>query len=147
MTHNSDFAKAFVGLMGNPHAIGEAFQITSDESLTWNQIYKSIAQALGVELKPYYVSSDFLAEVSHYDLVGSLIGDKSNSVIFDNTKLKRAVPDYIPSVSFAQGVKQTIDYVLSHPECQCPDPEFDLWCDNVIDALEKAKKELKKLSL
>jgi Nucleoside-diphosphate-sugar epimerases len=147
MTHNSDFAKAFVGLMGNPHAIGEAFQITSDESLTWNQIYKSIAQVLGVELKPYYVSSDFLAEVSHYDLVGSLIGDKSNSVIFDNTKLKRAVPDYIPSVSFAQGVKQTIDYVLSHPECQCPDPAFDLWCDNVIDALEKAKKELKKLSL
>ena len=147
MTHNSDFAKAFVGLMGNPHTIGEAFQITSDESLTWNQIYKSIAQALGVELKPYYVSSDFLAEVSHYDLVGSLIGDKSNSVIFDNTKLKRAVPDYIPSVSFAQGVKQTIDYVLSHPECQCPDPAFDLWCDNVIDALEKAKKELKKLSL
>ena len=147
MTHNSDFAKAFVGLMGNPHAIGEAFQITSDETLTWNQIYKSIAQALGVELKPYYVSSEFLAEVGHYDLLGSLIGDKSNSVVFDNTKLKRAVPDYVTSVPFSKGVKQTIDYVLAHPECQCPDPEFDLWCDSIIDSLEKTKKELKKLSL
>lgn len=140
MTHNSDFAKAFVGLIGNAHAIGEAFQITSDETLTWNQIYKAIADALGVELKPYYVSSDFLAAVSDYDLCGSLIGDKANSVVFDNSKLKRAVPDYVPTVRFDQGVKKTIDYVLSHKECQVEDPEFDAWCDKVIEVWENAKK-------
>lgn len=140
MTHNSDFAKAFVGLIGNAHAIGEAFQITSDETLTWNQIYKAIADALGVELKPYYVSSDFLAAVSDYDLCGSLIGDKANSVVFDNSKLKRAVPDFVPTVRFDQGVKKTIDYVLSHKECQVEDPEFDAWCDKVIEVLENAKK-------
>ncbi|MBO5862634.1 MAG: SDR family oxidoreductase [Paludibacteraceae bacterium] len=140
MTHNSDFAKAFVGLIGNAHAIGEAFQITSDETLTWNQIYKAIADALGVELKPDYVSSDFLAAVSDYDLCGSLIGDKANSVVFDNSKLKRAVPDFVPTVRFDQGVKKTIDYVLSHKECQVEDPEFDAWCDKVIEVLENAKK-------
>jgi nucleoside-diphosphate-sugar epimerase len=140
MTHNSDFAKAFVGLIGNAHAIGEAFQITSDETLTWNQIYKAIADALGMELKPYYVSSDFLAAVSDYDLCGSLIGDKANSVVFDNSKLKRAVPDYVPTVRFDQGVKKTIDHVLSHKECQVEDPEFDAWCDKVIEVLENAKK-------
>lgn len=140
MTHNSDFAKAFAGLIGNAHAIGEAFQITSDETLTWNQIYKAIADALGVELKPYYVSSDFLAAVSDYDLCGSLIGDKANSVVFDNSKLKRAVPDYVPTVRFDQGVKKTIDYVLAHKECQVEDPEFDAWCDKVIEVLENAKK-------
>lgn len=140
MTHNSDFAKAFVGLIGNAHAIGEAFQITSDETLTWNQIYKAIADALGVELKPYYVSSDFLAAVSDYDLCGSLIGDKANSVVFDNSKLKRAVPDFVPTVRFDQGVKKTIDYVLSHKECKVEDPEFDAWCDKVIEVLENAKK-------
>ena len=140
MTHNSDFAKAFVGLIGNAHAIGEAFQITSDETLTWNQIYKAIADALGVELKPYYVSSDFLAAVSDYDLCGSLIGDKANSVVFDNSKLKRAVPDFVPTERFDQGVKKTIDYVLSHKECQVEDPEFDAWCDKVIEVLENAKK-------
>lgn len=140
MTHNSDFAKAFVGLIGNAHAIGEAFQITSDETLTWNQIYKAIADALGVELKPYHVSSDFLAAVSDYDLCGSLIGDKANSVVFDNSKLKRAVPDFVPTVRFDQGVKKTIDYVLSHKECQVEDPEFDAWCDKVIEVLENAKK-------
>lgn len=140
MTHNSDFAKAFAGLVGNAHAIGEAFQITSDETLTWNQIYKAIADALGVELKPYYVSSDFLAAVSDYDLCGSLTGDKANSVVFDNSKLKRAVPDYVPTVRFDQGVKRTIDYVLAHKECQVEDPEFDAWCDKVIEVLENAKK-------
>lgn len=144
MTHNSDFAKAFVGLMGNPHAIGEAFQITSDETLTWNQIYQSIAKALDVELKPYYVASDFLAAVGNYDLEGSLIGDKANSVVFDNTKLKRAVPGYQPTVSFAQGVKQTIDYVLAHPELQKEDPVFDQWCDQVIASMEQAKSELRE---
>ena len=106
MTHSEDFAKAFVGLMGNIHAIGEAVQITSDETLTWNQIYASIAQALGVQLKPYYVASEFLASVSDYDFTGSLIGDKSNSVVFDNTKLKRLVPGFTAEIRLDQGVRR-----------------------------------------
>lgn len=144
LTHADDFAKGFVGLMGNVHAIGQAYQITSDESLTWTQIHKIIADTLGVEFKPYYVPSDFLAAVSNYDFEGGLIGDKSNSVIFDNSKLKRAVPDYCATIRFDQGAKQALDYMLTHPECQTPDPEFDEWCDRVIDALENAKKEILK---
>ena len=143
MTHNSDFAKAFVGLMGNVHAIGENYQITSDVTLTWNQIYQTIADCLGVEYKPYYVASDFLDAVSRYDFRGGLIGDKSNSLVFDNAKVKRAVPGFTATVRFEQGVRNTIEYVLSHPECQVEDPEFDAWCDNVIAVLEEAKKKLK----
>ena len=142
MTHNSDFAKGFIGLMGNIHAIGEAFQITSDESVTWNQIYKAIADTLGVEFKPYYVPSDFLHAVSKYDFEGSLIGDKANSVVFDNSKLKKAVPDFVATVRYDQGIRRTVEYVLSHEEFQTPDPEFDAWCDKVINALENAKKEI-----
>ena len=142
MTHNRDFAKGFVGLMGNVHAIGETYQITSDESLTWNQIYQTIADCLGVAFRPYYVPSDFLAAVGNFDFTGSLIGDKANAVVFDNSKLKRAVPGFCATVRFDQGVRETLDYVLSHPECQTEDREFDLWCDRVIDALEKAKKEI-----
>lgn len=140
MTHNSDFAKGYVGLMGNPHAIGEAFQITNDETLTWNQIYSTIAACLGVELKPYYVSSHFLAATGCYDMLGSLIGDKANSVVFDNRKLKAAVPDFCPTVRFEQGVRETIENVLAHPELQQGDPEFDAWCDRVIAAQENALK-------
>ncbi len=142
MTHNSDFAKGYCGLIGNPHAIGEAFQITNDETLTWNQIYQAVAQALGVELKPYYVSSEFLASVSDYDFTGSLLGDKACSVIFKNHKLKEAVPDFKPEVRFEQGIAQTIAYVLSHKECQIEDKMFDAWCDKVITTLEHAKKEI-----
>ena len=142
MTHNSDFAKAFVGLMGNIHAIGEAYQITSDESLTWNQIYKIIADCLGVEFKPYYVPSDFLHAVGKYDFEGGLTGDKANSVVFDNSKVKRAVPGFTATVRLDMGMKQTVEYVLSHKECQVEDPEFDAWCDKVIAAMENAKKEI-----
>lgn len=143
MTYNTDFAKAFIGLMGNPHAIGEVFQITSDETLTWNQIYTTIADALGVEFKPYYVSSAFLAEAGDYDFTGSLLGDKACSVVFDNTKVKRAVPDFVPTVRFEEGVRKVIANVLAHPELQVEDPEFDTWCDKVIEALEEAKERVR----
>ena len=143
LTWNADFAVGFVGLMGNPHAIGEAFHITSDESLTWNQIYETIAGALGVKLKAYHVATDFLAEVGRqYDFEGGLLGDKSVTVVFDNSKLKRIVPEFNAVVSFKEGVRKALDYILAHPECQTEDEEFDRWCDRVIEVLDKAKKEL-----
>jgi len=142
MTHNSDFAKGFVGLMGNLHAIGEAVQITSDETLTWNQIYQTIAEALGVALHPYYVSSAYLDACGKYDLNGALLGDKANSVVFVNEKLKRLVPDFVATQRFDRGVRETIENVLAHPDLQKEDPEFDAWCDKVIDALERAKEEI-----
>ena len=144
ITHNSDFAKAYVGLIGNPAAIGEAFQITSDESVSWNSIYRSIAEALGTELHPYYVASETLADMGDYDFTGSLIGDKSNSVVFDNSKVKKLVPDFKAEISADQGIKMTVKYILDHPEFQQDDPEFDAWCDRVIEALENAKTSFKK---
>ncbi|MFC5452821.1 SDR family oxidoreductase [Paenibacillus aestuarii] len=138
MTHNSDFAKGFIGLMGNVHAIGESVQITSDESLTWNQIYEAIADALGVQLRAVHVSSQFLAACSKQDHRGGLIGDKANTVVFDNSKLKRLVPGFTASVRFDQGIKQTIANILANPALQKEDPEFDVWCDKVIHALDTA---------
>ena len=143
LTHNSDFAKAFVGLLGNVHAMGEAVQITSDESVTWNQIYSVIADALGVKLNPLYVSSDFLHKCSQYDFEGSLIGDKANTVVFDNSKLKKLVPGFTATVRADQGIRSTIEYVMSHPECQTEDPEFDAWCDKVAEVLDKAIADIK----
>ncbi|SHH11616.1 Nucleoside-diphosphate-sugar epimerase [Butyrivibrio fibrisolvens DSM 3071] len=145
LTFNRDFAVGFTGLMGNRHAIGEAFQITGDEILSWDQIYRTIADALGVELKPYHVSSDFLSEVGAkygYDFRGSLLGDKSVSVIFDNSKLKRLVPQMTTTIPYHKGVRIALEYVLAHPEKYEEDPEFDAFCDKVIEALEAAKKSV-----
>ncbi|MCR2806951.1 SDR family oxidoreductase [Paenibacillus soyae] len=144
MTHNSDFAKGFIGLMGNLHAIGESVHITSDESLTWNQIYEAIASALGVKLNAVHVASSFLDACSPYDFKGGLLGDKANTVVFDNSKLKRLVPEFAATTRFDQGIKQTIDHVLAHPELQEEDPEFDAWCDRVIGALEAAAAAIKE---
>lgn len=144
MTWNGDFAKGFIGLLGNPHAIGEVFQIMSDESLTWNQIYQTVADALGVEYKPYYVSSEFLAAVApaEYDLEGNLTGDKAVTVVFDCSKLKRAVPGFQATTRFDEGVRRCVNYILAHPELQEEDPAFDAWCDRVILALEEAKAKI-----
>jgi len=143
LTHNTDFAKGFIGLMGNPHALGNAFTLTSDETLTWNQIYQTVADILGVELKAVHVSSEFLDEVGPYDFRGGLIGDKANTVLFDNSKLKRAVPGFQATVRFEEGVRRTIANILAHPELQQADLVFDAWCDRVIGALEEAKASLR----
>lgn len=143
LTFNEDFAVGYTALMGNRHAIGEAFQITGDEVLTWNQIYQTIADALGVELHAYHVASDYLAAVGEkygYDLEGGLVGDKSVCVVFDNSKIKRLANTMCTTIPFHKGVRIALDYILSHPECQRDDPEFDEWCDRVIEALEQSKK-------
>lgn len=144
VTHNSDFAEAFVPLMANPQAIGGAFQITSDESLTWNQIYQCLADALGVELKMCHVSSDFLAAVGpDLDLEGNLLGDKACTVVFDNTRLKRFCPEFKAKVPCREGIRMAVENILAHPELQIEDPEFDAWCDIVVGAVEAAKESVK----
>lgn len=80
--------------------------------------------------------------MSDYDLTGSLIGDKANSVVFDNSKLKKAVPDFVPTVRFEEGIRQTIENVMATPELRREDPEFDKWCDDVIEALEATKRAI-----
>ncbi len=141
LTHNSDFAKAFLGLMGNFHAIGEAVQITSDESLTWNQIYEIIGNALGVKPKIVHISSETLAKANE-SFIGGVLGDKAHTVIFDNSKVKRLVPGFTATVRFDQGVRMTLDYIEKHPECQRPDPEFDAWTDQMIEVYEAMESKL-----
>jgi len=143
MTHATDFAKGFIGLIGNIHAQGEAVHITSDETLTWNQIYRCIADAVGKPLKAIHVSSEFLDAAGPYDFQGGLLGDKANSVVFDNAKLKRLVPGFVAEKRFDQGIKETIDYILTHKECQLEDEVFDRWCDDVIEALQPIAQKIK----
>lgn len=137
LTHSRDFAVAFEGIMGNIHAVGETYHITGDESLTWNQIHECVGAALGKEIKAVHIPSETLGRLWP-DMVGNLIGDKSNTVLFDNTKIKRAVPSFITSTSFSRGAAECAEYIYSHPECQIPDPEFDSWCDRMLEAWDRA---------
>lgn len=143
-THSRDFAVAFTGLMGNAHAVGEVFHITGDESMTWNQAYQSIANAMGVELKAVHIASETLGMLCE-DFVGNLTGDKSNTVLFDNTKIKRAVPQFCAKTRYDQGVRECVQYVYSHPECQKLDPAFDQWCDEVIEKYEAMIQSMPRL--
>ncbi|MDO3409909.1 SDR family oxidoreductase [Saccharibacillus sp. CPCC 101409] len=144
VTHSRDFAVGFAGLMGNVHAIGEAVQITSDESVTWNQIHEIVASVLGKKLNALHVSSEFLDAVSEDDLRGSLLGDKANTVVFDNSKIKRLVPEFSATTRADQGLREAVEYMLAHPESQQEDPDFDAWSDRVASALEKAIAEINK---
>jgi len=100
------------------------------------QIYQTIAKTLGVKLNAVYASSTYLASHSNYDFTGSLIGDKANSVVFDCSKLKTLVPDFVATKRMDQGIRETVEYVLAHPECQKEDPEFDKWCDEISAKLK-----------
>ena len=109
LTHSKDFAKGFVGLLGLKQAIGEAFHITSDESLTWNQIHEIIADAVNVKPNIVHIASDFIGQYDDH-LRDGLIGDKANSVIFDNSKIKKFVPDFVATIPFCKGIRETINW-------------------------------------
>lgn len=106
VTHAEDFGRGFVGLLGNDHAIGHAFHITTDEVLTWNQLYETIADALGVKANIVHMASEFIAQVAP-QMRGGLLGDKAWSVVFDNTKIKRFVPDFQAVIPFREGIRRT----------------------------------------
>jgi len=143
--HSDDFAPAFAGLMGNPHAIGQAVQITGEELLTWNQIMEAVVKAAGAEYRPCYVPSAILARCKGYDFEGGLIGDKTNTVIFDNSLLHRLVPGLTQQKRFDQAARESVAYFLSHPELQTEDPEFDRFSDAVIAAMEQAEETIARL--
>lgn len=136
LTWNADFAKGLVGLLGNREAIGEAFQITSDEVLSWNQIYLEAYQALGLEPNVVHIPSDFIARFDE-EALGSLIGDKSNSVVFDNNKIKRFFPDYHCDVTWAEGVRRSLTWFEAHPEFQTVDDRANTLWDQIIATYEK----------
>lgn len=124
LTHSKDFAKAFVGLLGRPQAVGESYTITSDEYLPWNQVYRLFARAAGVaEPELVHVASETIAAHSQ-ELGPNLLGDRSHSVIFDNTKIKSLVPDYTATIPFADGAREIVQWYDANPELQKVDESY-----------------------
>ena len=137
LTHNKDFAKGFVPLLGNAHAIGEAFHITSDEWLNWNQIYELFGQALGVQPRLVHVPSELIAAYDA-DIGAGLLGDKSNSMIFDNSKIKRLAPGFACTIPFSWGAREIAEWFAADPARQVVDDELDALFEQIITAYESA---------
>jgi nucleoside-diphosphate-sugar epimerase len=137
LTHHTDFARGFVGLLGNPQAIGDVFHITSDEILTWNQIFEILAGACGAEVRMVHVPSEFIAAFDP-GWGASLLGDKSHSMTFDNSKIKRLVPDFAATTPYAWGAAEQIAWYDADPARRVVDEKLDRLMDNIIDAYESA---------
>jgi nucleoside-diphosphate-sugar epimerase len=136
ITHNSDFAVGFVGMLGRRGAIGHAFNIMSDEVLTWDEIYRQTAAAAGVEARIVHIPSDFIAACMP-DFSGTLLGDKSWSSVFDTTKIHRFVPDFRAVTPYAEGIRQTVAWFDADPARQQVDAEMDGRFDRLIAAYEQ----------
>jgi len=141
ITHSEDFAKGFVGLLGHQQAIGNAFHITSDEILTWNQIYEAVAEAAGVKANIIHIPSDFICTVAEQEgqawMWGNLLGDKAVSVIFDNTKIKTFVPDFVATIPFKEGIKRTVKWFETDPSRMVIDDGNNQLLDKIIEAYER----------
>ena len=131
VTHSEDFGRGFLGLLGNPKALGHAFHITSDEVLTWNEIYRTIAEALGVEAKIVHISSEFIARVAP-QLSGSLLGDKTWSAVFDNSKIKSFVPGFQASIPFRDGIRRTLAWFAADQKRQRVDESVNSEMDLIL---------------
>ena len=134
LTWNGDFAKGIVGLLGREQTVGHAFHITSDEVLTWDAIYKEAAGAIGVVPNIVHIPSDLIVA---YDL-GSLVGDKSTSVVFDNSKIKRFVPDFTCTVPWAQGVRRCVDWFMSQKKRRMIDTAANAKWDGILRGYARA---------
>jgi nucleoside-diphosphate-sugar epimerase len=146
VTHAEDFAKGFLGLIGHQQAIGETFHITSDEILTWNQIHEALAEAIGCKAKIVHISSEILAAFNE-ELQGSLLGDKASSAIFDNTKIKRFVPDFRATIPFKQGIRKTIKWFEADSARQVIREETNAWMDRVLDQNDRMLASAKNKSI
>ncbi|MFW5878062.1 MAG: SDR family oxidoreductase [bacterium] len=140
ITHSIDFAKAFNGLFGHQQAIGHAFHITSDELLNWNQIYEALAEAAGAELNAVHIASDFICDVAgKMDwswMKGNLLGDKSVSTIFDNSKIKAFVPGFTATIPFKEGIKSTVEWFEADPSRMVIDEGNNNFINEVIKAYQ-----------
>jgi nucleoside-diphosphate-sugar epimerase len=132
LTHHKDFAKGFVPLLAHPASIGEAFHITSDEVLTWDQIFTAVAHAAGVEPRIVHVPSDIIAK-EHPDWGAGLLGDKTHSVIFDNSKIRRFVPDYVATIPFARGAEEIVRFYADNPSFEPLSPSVDTLMDRLVE--------------
>jgi nucleoside-diphosphate-sugar epimerase len=141
VTHNTDFAKGLVGLLGNPGAIGEDFTITSDEALAWNQIYELIGEAAGAKPDIMHVPTDGLI-VADPELTGGLLGDKIYSTVFDNSKLRSVVPDYKATVPFSEGIKDSVAWFDAEPSRQEIDHAANALWDRIIDVYSDALRRI-----
>jgi nucleoside-diphosphate-sugar epimerase len=133
ITHSEDFALGLAGLFGQEKSTGEAFHITSDEVLNWNQIYETIAAAAGEPARVVHIPTDFLVKLSP-ELEGSLRGDKSDSAIFDNSKIKQFVPEYQAEISFSTGMKRLMEWFAEEPARQVVDETVNQRLDAMIQA-------------
>lgn len=139
LTHAEDFAKAFVGLLGHPGAMGEAIQITSDEAMTWNHIYQTVADVAGAELNAVHISSEFIGQMEP-DWKDGLMGDKAHCAVFDNSKIKKLVPEFRAEIPFREGVRRTLDWFEAEPERMVVNEETNARMDRVIKAYESASE-------
>jgi nucleoside-diphosphate-sugar epimerase len=144
ITHNSDFAKGFIGLLGHQQAIGHAFHITSDEALTWDQMYAATAAAAGAQARIVHIAADFICACLP-DMTGSLIGDKCSSVIFDNSKIRRFVPGYLATTPFKVGIARSVAWFDASPQRQQVDVEADRQMDKLIEAYEQGLQSAVRL--
>ena len=140
ITHNTDFAKGFVGLLGLEQAIGHAFHITTDEVMTWDQFYRIAGTAAGAEPQLIHIPSDFIGACLP-EALGGLIGDKAVSVLFDNSKIKRFVPGYCATVPFGEGIRRTLAWFDADPARKQVDSEANAKWDRLIDAYERGTRD------
>ena len=139
LTHHTDFARGFVGLLGNPRTIGDAFHITSEDALTWNQIAQALADAAGVQPRIVHVPSDAIAAADPVWGAG-LLGDKAHSMIFDNAKLRTVVPDYVCTVPFEQGAREIVAWYDADPARQQVDERLDAVMDTLVEAYRPPRR-------
>lgn len=143
--HSEDFANGIYPLLGLQETVGQVYQLTSEEVVSWNMIYTWLAKYLGVKYQPVYLPSSLLAKSRTYDFTTQLLGDKQHSVIFDCSKIKEIIIQIPNSVVIEEGIKRYVRHIANHPESRVEDPFYDMWCDRLITTVNECYSKIEQV--
>ena len=109
VTYVEEFAIGVVGLFFNPKAINEDFHIVGDYKYSQTELVEQIKQKLNSNSPVVYLSSDKICE-SLPEYSSMLIGDRALDAIFDNSKIKEAVPE----LTFRTDLNKGLDIIIAN---------------------------------
>ncbi len=108
--HVDDVARAFVGALGNPRALGRAYHVTGEEWMTWNQYHQGVARALAAPPPVLvHIPTDLLGQIAPRR-AAVCVENFQHSNIFDNTAARTDL-GFRYTVPWVEGVRRTVAWL------------------------------------
>ena len=138
--HRDDVARAFVSAVETEGVEGEAYHVTAEEHLTWNEYHKGVAAALDApDPALVHIPTDVLSELVPEET--EMLRDHFQySTVFDTSKAREDL-GHEQTVSWEEGVRRTVNWLAERDRIDAW--ETDPLSDRLVDAWREAREDFR----